>query len=78
MPVVVVATKVDKLNREDARSATQRMQRSFGAAVPADEEAGAEEGAVVTTDKLPVILFSSVTGLGKGDLWKAIRDNILS
>jgi GTP-binding protein len=59
LPFVVVATKVDKLKRDE-------LQRSAGAIRKA-YSLGANQP----------LLFSSVTGQGKKELWRVIRDVII-
>lgn len=39
---------------------------------------GGEAEGILSQQVVPVIPFSSVTGQGKSDLWKVIRDNIIA
>ena len=79
---MIVATKVDKLSKAETIKAEEKLKKMYMALSAekleeeeevfiAKEELKEEEGGV------PVIMFSSVTGHGKGDIWKAIRDNML-
>lgn len=56
LPFLVVATKVDKLNKTERQAAMASLRED--PAIPAD---------------VPVLPFSSHSGEGKDELWKAIR-----
>ena len=55
IPYIVVATKVDKLNKTERKKSVEALQNepSFAAGTP-------------------IVLFSSLTGEGKDELWKEI------
>lgn len=84
VPVVIVATKVDKLSKAETIKAEEKLKKMYMALSAEKLEEEEEEEVFIAKEELkeeeggvPVIMFSSVTGHGKGDIWKAIRDNML-
>jgi len=57
VPVVVAATKADKLSRSQLSAQVGRIKDAVGG-------------------KIPVVIFSSHSGLGKKELWKEIKSLI--
>jgi GTP-binding protein len=55
IPVIIAATKADKLNNSQIASLPSRIRNVVG-------------------DLIPIIAFSSLTGLGKIDLWREIKN----
>jgi len=49
-----------------------------GAVVDDDVHFGDTHGVATIPVEVPVIPFSSVTGQGKSELWKVIRDNMIT
>jgi GTP-binding protein len=60
-PSVTVATKSDKLSRNELRKSLARAESAFG-------PAGAETGGLVA--------YSAVTGSGRENLWRAIEEAV--
>ena len=59
LPFIVVATKVDKLKKDELQRSTVAIRNAYSL--------GANQP----------LLFSSVTGQGKKELWRVIRDVII-
>lgn len=57
---------------EDTSTYQQQLQEEE------DWVVGGEAEGILSQQVVPVISFSSVTGQGKSDLWKVIRDNIIA
>ncbi len=74
----MVATKADKLTKSELVELPGRVRCGLAPAVQAAlAEEGPEEAQRVAS-ALPVELSSAVTGLGKGDLWRVVHDNLLA
>lgn len=92
MSVAIVATKVDKLSKSEANVSLASITKKFNslavsaAAQFAQEEescsigsdGGSDDDVEACTGEVPVVPFSSVTGQGKSELWKVVRDNIVT
>lgn len=86
--MVIIATKVDKLSKIEAEKALAYLRNTYHslsmkAAAELDQQDGYDSsdgdpgGDALGNNAVPVIMFSSVTGLGKSEVWKSVRDNML-
>lgn len=72
IPYVVIATKSDKLNKAEIESSINNLKQQIVSKISNDDD----------NDRLSVadvyiIPFSSITGEGKRDVWRAIRAGVL-
>lgn len=90
--MVIVATKVDKLSKGEAGRALEHLHSAYGAlSAAANQRQGentcdgdAEDGTAglsithgAVECEVPIIMFSSVTEVGKSEIWRSVKDNML-
>ena len=88
--MVVVATKVDKLSKIEAAEALDHLRKAYCSLSAQaaqrhqekegedsrEEDTGTPGGSAVDSE-VPIVLFSSKTGVGKSEIWRTVRDSML-
>lgn len=89
--MVIIATKVDKLSKKEAGHALEHLRGTYSnlsaqAAARQAQEAAGEAGMGLEEEadalgsmcsEVPIIMFSSVTEVGKSEIWRTVKDNML-